>query len=149
MHRRDSHVEHRRTVAPQGRGTVGAPTVERVERAVHEVSIAQAIVAAVSDAVGGERVQRVDVTVGALSGVAAPALEFAWEVATANTAMAGSVLVVESVPTTVFCPTCGKVVEPPVGFVCPGCGELSGDVRSGLELEVRSARLRDPGQTSS
>lgn len=109
---------------------------------MHEVSIAEAIVAAVSDAVQGEPVERVDVTVGALSGVVAPALEFAWEVATAGTALAGSVLVVESVPTTVYCPTCDDVVEPDIGFLCPACGELCGDVRSGRELEVRSARLR-------
>lgn len=110
---------------------------------MHEVSIAQAIVAAVVDAVEGQQVDRVDVTVGALSGVVASALEFAWDVATVTTPLAGSVLVVESVPTTVFCPTCDRVVEPPVGFVCPGCGELCGDVRSGRELEVRSAHLRD------
>jgi hydrogenase nickel incorporation protein HypA/HybF len=114
---------------------------------MHEVSIAQAIVAAVVDAVEGQQVERVDVTVGALSGVVASALEFAWDVVTLATPLAGSVLVVESVPTTVFCPTCERVVEPPVGFVCPGCGELCGDVRSGRELEVRSAHLRDGAES--
>jgi hydrogenase nickel incorporation protein HypA/HybF len=111
---------------------------------MHEVSIAQAIVTAVSDAVDGEQVERVEVTVGAMSGVVASALEFAWDVVTNETPLAGSVLVVESVPTTVYCPTCAAVVEPPVGFVCPSCGELCGDVRSGRELEVRSAHLREP-----
>lgn len=116
---------------------------------MHEVSIAQAIVTAVREAVDGEQVDRVDVTVGAMSGVVASALEFAWEVATSGTPLAGSVLVVESVPTTVYCPTCAAVVEPPVGFMCPGCGELCGDVRSGRELEVRSAHLREPAESQS
>lgn len=116
---------------------------------MHEVSIAAAIVTAVAEAVDGQRVERVDVTVGALSGVVCHALEFAWEIATAGTPLAGSVLVVESVPTTVYCPTCERVVEPPVGFVCPGCGELCGDVRSGRELEVRSAHLRDTVQAQA
>lgn len=116
---------------------------------MHEVSIAEAIVAAVNEAVQGEPVEQVDVTVGALSGVVASALQFAWEVATAGTALAGSVLVVESVPTTVYCPTCAEVVEPEVGFLCPACGELCGDVRTGRELEVRSARLRDTSACAS
>jgi hypothetical protein len=34
-------------------------------------------------------------------------------------------------------------VAPQVGFLCPGCGELSGELRSGRELEVLSARLRE------
>lgn len=116
---------------------------------MHEVSIAAAIAAVVAEAVDGQPVERVDVTVGAMSGVVASALEFAWEVATAGTSLAGSVLVVESMPTTVFCPTCEAVVEPPVGFLCPGCGELCGDVRSGRELEVRSARLREPAESQA
>jgi Zn finger protein HypA/HybF involved in hydrogenase expression len=70
-------------------------------------------------------------------------LEFAWDVATAGTALAGSSLVIEFVPTTLFCTDCDAVVTPDVGFACPDCGALSGDVRSGRELEVRAARVRD------
>lgn len=110
---------------------------------MHEVSIAQAIVAAVTDAVDGAAVESVEVRVGALSGVVASALQFAWDVVTVQTPLAGSVLVVQSVPTTVYCPSCQAVVAPQVGFLCPGCGELSGELRSGRELEVLSARLRE------
>lgn len=110
---------------------------------MHEVSIAQAIVAAVIDAVDGAEVESVDVRVGALSGVVASALEFAWDVVTVQTPLAGSALVVETVPTTVYCSSCRTVVAPLVGFLCPGCGALSGELRSGRELEVVSARLRE------
>lgn len=110
---------------------------------MHELSIAQAIVRTVADATGGATVESVDVTVGALSGVVPSALEFAWEVATAGTTLAGSRLVIDHVPTTVYCTRCADVVRPDVGFACPGCGQLSGDLRSGRELEVRSALVRD------
>ncbi len=114
---------------------------------MHEVSIAQAIVSAVADAVGSESVECVEVTVGALSGVVPAALQFAWDVATAGTTLAGAVLVIDEVPTTVFCIECARVVAPELGFLCPTCGQLCGDVRSGRELEVRSARLRSPQPT--
>jgi hydrogenase nickel incorporation protein HypA/HybF len=110
---------------------------------VHELSIAQAVVRTVLAAVGDAQVEAVELTVGALSGVVPTALEFAWDVATAGTALQGAALVVTSVPTTVWCRRCAAVVQPELGFACPTCGDLSGDLRSGRELEVTSARLRE------
>ncbi len=113
---------------------------------MHELSIAQAIVHTVVEAVGDVPVEAVEVTVGALSGVVPSALEFCWEIATDATTLAGSSLVIEYVPTTIFCGGCDALVRPEVGFVCPTCGGLSGDLRSGRELEVRAARLRDSAE---
>ena len=110
---------------------------------MHEVSIAEAIARTVAEAVDGAPVESVEVVVGALSGVVGSALEFAWDVVTAGTPLAGSVLVVVDVETTVYCPTCQAVVAPELGLLCPTCGELCGDLRSGRELEIRSARLRE------
>jgi hydrogenase nickel incorporation protein HypA/HybF len=110
---------------------------------VHELSIAQAVVRTVLSAVGDAEVEAVHVTVGALSGVVPSALEFAWDVATAGTSLAGGVLEVTAVPTTIWCERCAAVVQPELGFACPACGDLSGDLRSGRELEVTSATLRE------
>lgn len=110
---------------------------------MHEVSIAEAIVGTVAEAVDGRPVESVEVQVGALSGVVGSALEFAWDVVTIDTPLAGSVLVVVEVETTVHCVTCDAVVAPEMGFLCPACGELCGDVRSGRELQIVSARLRE------
>lgn len=109
---------------------------------MHELSIAQAVVRTVLAAVGDAQVEAVDLTVGALSGVVPSALEFAWEVAATGTPLEGAALVVTPVPTTVWCQRCAAVVAPELGFACPQCGDLSGDLRSGRELEVTSARLR-------
>ena len=70
---------------------------------MHEVSVAAAIVSTVRDALPGRHVEAVDVTVGSLSGVVPQALEFAWDVATVGTQLEGSRLVIDLVPTTVFC----------------------------------------------
>ena len=110
---------------------------------MHEVTIAAAIARTVAEAVDGARVESVEVVVGALSGVVGSALEFAWDVVTADTPLTGSTLVVVQVEATVFCPTCQCVVAPELGLLCPDCGELCGDLRSGRELEIRSARLRE------
>jgi hydrogenase nickel incorporation protein HypA/HybF len=110
---------------------------------VHELSVASAIVSTVRDALPGRTVEAVEVTVGAMSGVVPQALEFAWDVATTGTALAGSSLEIDLVPTTLYCVDCDAVVTPEIGFACPSCGALSGDIRSGRELEVRAARVRD------
>ncbi len=110
---------------------------------MHELSIAQAIVRTVRDAVPDGGVEAVEVTVGALSGVEPSALEFCWDVATDGTPLAGAALLVVHVPTRIYCAPCRQVVVPHLGLACPRCGALSGDVRSGRELVVTSARLRD------
>lgn len=110
---------------------------------MHELSVASAIVSTVRDAVAEGTVEAVEVSVGAMSGVVPTALEFAWDVATAGTPLQGSVLDITLVPTTLYCADCDLVVAPEIGFACPTCGALSGDIRSGRELEVRAARVRD------
>lgn len=110
---------------------------------MHEVSVATAIVRAVLDAVPGRSVEAVEVDVGTMSGVVPQALDFAWDVATAETSLEGAALVIEVIPLTVYCEDCSAVVTPDLGFACPVCGTLSGDVRSGRELDVRAARVRD------
>ncbi len=116
---------------------------------MHELSIAQAVVRTVLETVPGAgdgAVEAVEVTVGDLSGVAASALELGWQAATSGTPLAGAELLVRPVPTTVFCARCDEVVTPDVGLACPACGEPSGDVRSGRELDVTAVRLRDEAQ---
>lgn len=110
---------------------------------MHELTVAESIVHAVIDAVGDAHVESVEVAVGVLSGVVPDALEFAWDVATADTALAHSGLVIDLVPVTVFCAPCTALVTPDIGFRCPSCGTIADQIRTGQELEVRSARVHD------
>jgi hydrogenase nickel incorporation protein HypA/HybF len=111
---------------------------------MHELSIADAIVRTVVRAVGETEVEAVEVVVGAMSGVVADALAFAWDVVTAGTPMAGARLTVTTVPVTVFCDHCDAVVTPTIGVACPWCERPSADLRSGRELQVVSALLKEP-----
>lgn len=108
---------------------------------MHEVSVARAVVEAVLQQTGDEQVESVTVALGAMSGVSADSLELSWQLATEGTSLAGSTLVVEHVPVTVFCDHCQAVVTPDVGLACPACATVSDEVRDGLDLRVVSARL--------
>lgn len=114
---------------------------------MHELSVAHAVVSTVVAALPTPttRVLEVHVRVGGLSGVVPEALGFSYDVATQGTPLAGSALVVERVPILVHCAQCGRdgELENAYDFRCPHCGELTGDVRSGKELEVSSIVLED------
>ena len=114
---------------------------------MHELSIAHALVTSVTAAVADQpgRVTEVHVRVGALSGVVREALEFAYDVAADGTPLAGSRVVVVEVPAVVHCASCdldSELVER-LFFACPVCGEPTGDVRGGHELDVSHVVLDD------
>lgn len=81
--------------------------------------------------------------IGAISGVDAEALRFAFEACTAaaDSIAAGAQLEIESVPARAHCRECAADFTIESGFIfqCPRCAAFSGDVRSGRELEL--ARL--------
>lgn len=109
---------------------------------MHEVGIARSIVdiavqAALGD--GASRVARVGVRVGAMAGVEAEALDFAFAVARQGTPAEGATLEVERVPLVCHCAGCDLDFEVDNRYgvaLCPRCDVPSGDVRRGAELEV-------------
>lgn len=113
---------------------------------MHELSIAQSLVDAAGKAAaqeGARRVLEVRLRVGALSGVAAGALLFCYDVAAQGTLLEGSKLVIEELPMVLHCAHCAADLEQPeVGnFLCPRCGEPTLDLRQGRELELASLEL--------
>jgi hydrogenase nickel incorporation protein HypA/HybF len=114
---------------------------------VHELSIAMSIVAAVQEesaVASGNGVEAVHVRVGVLSGVVPDALAFSYALATADTALEGSRLVIDSVPATISCPHCDT--EQPVVSVqqmcCAVCGTPSAAVVQGRELMVTALEIK-------
>ncbi len=108
---------------------------------MHELSIAISIVEGASEeaqARGLYRVAAVHVKVGVLSGVVKDALLFAYDAACEDTPLQGSELIVEEVPAGIFCPGCRCEREPlaPYDLRCAVCGEASGEIVRGKELEV-------------
>ena len=113
---------------------------------MHELSIAVSLIDAVRQEAarrGAERVDRVFVRIGALSGVVADALAFSFDVAAVGTCVAGARLEIEAVPIVTFCPACQAETTPPAAFDlrCPTCGTPTPDVRQGRELELTAIEI--------
>ena len=109
---------------------------------MHEVGIMESTLAAVRRealARNAAHVDRIVVRIGVLSGVEPDALRFAFEACAPGTLAEGAELDIESVPALAHCATCDRDFAAGRGFICccPGCGNFSGDLRSGRELELR------------
>lgn len=109
---------------------------------MHELSIAEAVLAIVAEHAGGRAVERVHVRVGHLRQVSPPALEFAFRLLAAGTPVDGAELVLEEVPAVLRCRRCGSHTTA-AGFPlrCVACGDLHPDVVAGEELCVESLEV--------
>jgi hydrogenase nickel incorporation protein HypA/HybF len=113
---------------------------------MHELSIAMSIVEMASEEAakhGADRVDAVFLRLGPLSGVVPRALLASYELACADTPLAGSRLVIEDVPIAIFCPTCRgeRGVSSMQSFACASCGTPGSDVLRGREIEVVALEL--------
>ncbi len=120
---------------------------------MHELSLTASIVDAVTETLvarpellaNGARVKSVRLRVGALAAVVEESLQFCYGVVTEGTPLAGSALVVTTVPVMGHCASCDVDVELPSvqSFLCPQCGAAIRDVRQGRELEIESIEIED------
>jgi hydrogenase nickel incorporation protein HypA/HybF len=115
---------------------------------MHELSIVQSVVTSVTEWLAGkpsQHVKTVTLRVGALSGVVNDALQFGYEIATSDTPLAGSSLIVHRQPVVIHCQVCDSLEELAgvQSFRCPRCNTPSGDVRKGRELEIESLEIED------
>jgi hydrogenase nickel incorporation protein HypA/HybF len=115
---------------------------------MHELSIATSIVDALQEefaAAPPPRVAAVNLRIGALSGVVAEALTFVWEMAAADTFLAGARLNIEPVPATGYCPACAAEQSVPGlnWFACPACQGPLEAVTGGREMQIVSVEVLD------
>jgi hydrogenase nickel incorporation protein HypA/HybF len=113
---------------------------------VHELSIVSSIVDTVTEALEaypGARVKEVRLRVGALASVVEDSLQFCYGIATDDTPLQGSKLVVAILPVTMHCDSCARDVEIASlqSFRCPQCDEPVSDLRQGRELEIESIEI--------
>ena len=113
---------------------------------MHELSIIASIVDTVTESVAaykGARVVEVRLRVGALASVVEVSLQFCFGIATEGTALAGSRLVVKTVPVVMHCAGCDADVELEgvQSFRCTRCGEPCFDLRQGRELEIEAIEI--------
>ena len=112
---------------------------------MHEVGLMQGILDAAgerADQHGAERIHRISLLVGALSGVVPEALEFAFQVLSPDTASEGAVLEIERVPVLCLCPACDADFEPAdYVYECPQCRRITDRVLRGRELQIVSIEV--------
>ena len=113
---------------------------------MHELGIMSSAMESVlqqAHARGAHRVHRIVLRIGELAGVEPESLRFAFDVVTRDTLAEGSTLEVDAVPARAYCTACAA--EFPAGadyvFSCPTCGQYSGDLRQGRELELAQIEM--------
>jgi hydrogenase nickel incorporation protein HypA/HybF len=113
---------------------------------MHELSIAVSMVERIleeSESRGGLQVEAVHLNLGVLSGVDKDALSFSYEVACEGTSLAGTKLVIDSIPLLIYCDTCAmeRVPESIQQIACPHCHTPSQKIIRGRELEVAALEI--------
>ena len=112
---------------------------------MHELSMATALVEQVEEIArreGAARIARIEVRVGALSGVDGEAFAFAFPLAAEGSLAEGAALAIEEVPLVVECRACGASTRPEYPVVrCAACA--SGDVAvvSGEEFRITAMEV--------
>lgn len=111
---------------------------------MHELAMAEAIVAIATDQAGPRRVARVELKVGYLRQVVPSALRFGFELAAQGTCAEGAELTIEPVPARGACRGCGAETQlTGFPFACARCGGIQIDVTSGEELSVEALEVLD------
>ena len=113
---------------------------------MHELSIVTKLIEIVLEHAqnsGNERVQQINLRIGALSCVHRDALLFSFDIVAAATELAGAKLQITDLPVTIYCEKCDALRELPgvQSFCCPVCQTPSADIRQGQELDIESIVL--------
>lgn len=96
---------------------------------------------AVIERVGDAQVVRVRLEIGKLSGVVPDALRFCFELATAETPLAGAALEIIEIPGRARCMQCLADVELEDQIALCVCGSANLDFVSGQELEIKEVEV--------
>jgi hydrogenase nickel incorporation protein HypA/HybF len=110
---------------------------------VHELSLCGAIADIAIGKAGDRTVEVIHLRIGQLRQVVPDTLVFCWEMVTAETSLAGSVLAVERVPADLHCTSCGSTGQlgESIALACQSCGSLSVEIVAGEEFDVTALDL--------
>jgi hydrogenase nickel incorporation protein HypA/HybF len=108
---------------------------------MHEMAITESVVAAVSERIGPERVARVVLEIGRLSGVVPDALRFCFEVCAKGTNLDGAALEIREIAGRAHCDACGAdVALDSLAGVC-ACGSIELAIVAGRELRIKEVEV--------
>ena len=111
---------------------------------MHELALAEAVVAIAAGHSHGRRVARVELEVGVLRQVVPEALAFSFELVAQGTAAEGAELALDEVPVRLACRVCAaETAVDAFPLACPRCGALEVDVKSGEEFQIVALELEE------
>jgi len=112
---------------------------------MHELSVAYSIVEMISERASeenGNKVTRVELEIGEMSGIEVYALEFAWDVAIKESILDGADLQINRIPAIGRCMDCQKEYAVKSLYdACPHCGSYRSEVIEGKDMRVSSFYL--------
>lgn len=109
---------------------------------MHEMALAEGILAVVLDAAHHQRVHAVRVRIGRLNAVVPESLRLSFQLAAEESCADQAVLEIEEVPATFHCRQCGAdgALESPL-LLCRSCGASDIRMLSGAEVPVEAVEL--------
>lgn len=108
---------------------------------MHELSITESVIAAVTDKVGDRKVERVALAVGKLSGVVADSVYFYFDLCAEGTPLEGAKLEIIEVPGRALCRSCANEVElEDMIALCP-CGSADLEILAGEDLRIKEVEV--------
>jgi hydrogenase nickel incorporation protein HypA/HybF len=108
---------------------------------VHELSITQSLVDAVTEQSGGAHVLAVNLQVGRLSGVVPDAMCFCFDLVTEGTPLQGARLHIEEPGGLARCRSCGEEFSIPDLLLLCACGSADVELLGGRELALTSVEV--------
>jgi len=109
---------------------------------MHELGITRNVVSIVSERAQGQKVLRVTLEVGRLSGMLPEAIRFCFDVCSQGTPVQGALLEIVEIEGRGHCAACGAqpVMTVPLGR-CPACHEPSLRMVAGTELKIKEMEI--------
>jgi hydrogenase nickel incorporation protein HypA/HybF len=108
---------------------------------VHELSITQSVVDAVTRRMGDAPVRRVRLEIGKLSGLVPDAVRFCFEMVAAGTTCEGALVEIDEPCGQARCRTCGRAFETGDVLALCACGSADLAVEGGRELRIREVEV--------
>lgn len=109
---------------------------------MHETDMTKALILTVRDWYESQpepyKIDTIHLKVGEFTCVEPASLQFAFEVQTRNTFLAGVQLQIQAIPLIAYCHPCQSEYKPEIGlqYSCPTCQAPMEDIRSGRELKI-------------
>ena len=93
-------------------------------------------------AAGATRIHEIRMRIGRLASVVPDALNYAFEILRDGTMAAGGTLKIDTVDAVCWCAQCQQEFPTPdLIYDCPRCGQPSGQLRQGREMELVSMEI--------